>query len=148
MWRTQLKSFYDFSPMLINSGKRSTHTYCCRYSISHALFNKWQLANRLSKSLSLEKGYLPTQVDLLGIPLYCQLMPPTTVSPKSSSKVERMGAPNFWLYAQCGWDRAAQWRRWMKIQHAMYEMTPASPVWRRWMKHTSKNKACPFVLPY
>ena len=27
---------------------------------------------------------------------------------KSSSKVEWTGAPNFWLYAQCDWDRAAQ----------------------------------------
>ena len=61
-------------------------------------------------------------------------------NPKSSSKVEQLGAPNFWLYAQCGWDRAAWWRRWMKIQPAVNDVTPASLVWRRWMKHTSKNK--------
>ena len=47
---------------------------------------------------------------------------------KSSSKVEWMGAPNFWLHTQCGCVRAARWRR--------------------WMNHTSKNKVHPFVLPY
>ena len=68
--------------------------------------------------------------------------------PKSSSKVERTGTPYSFLYAQCGLDRAAQWCRWMKIQPAVYDITPASPVWHRWMKHTSKNKARPFILPY
>ena len=66
--------------------------------------------------------------------------------PKSSSKVERTGTPYSFLYAQCGLDRAAQWCRWMKIQPAVYDITPASPVWHRWMKHTSKNKARPFIL--
>ena len=66
----------------------------------------------------------------------------------SSSKVEQTGSPNFWLYAQCSWDRAAWWHRWMKIQLAMCDVTPASPVWCRCMKHSSKNKVRPFVLPY
>ena len=41
---------------------------------------------------------------------------------KSSRKVERTGAPNFWLNAQCSWDRAARWRRWMKIQPAVCDV--------------------------
>ena len=72
----------------------------------------------------------------------------TEVISKSSSKVEWTRTPYSCSYAQCGLDRTAQWHRWMKIQPAVYEVTPASSVWRRWMKHTSKNKAHMYVLPY
>ena len=63
----------------------------------------------------------------------------TCFKPKSSSKKERTGTPNFWLYAQCSLVRAARWRRWMKIQPAMYDIDG-------WSIQAKIKRACSFYL--
>ena len=58
---------------------------------------------------------------------------------KASSKIDQTGMPNFWLYAQCGWVRAARWHRWMKIEPAMYYVDG-------WSIQAGIRRACSFYL--
>ena len=124
---------HNFLPLVILHRMHRLLLLCLR-NVVFERTEMWIFRNGLSL-LNISSRFL----------MLCFLVP---ISSKSSSKVERTGAPKFWLYAQCGWDRAAQSHRWMKIHPAMYDVTPASRVWRRWMKHTSQHKARPFILPY